>query len=105
MRKTRDEQNRRLFERDEWLTKSQVQGFFSRLAASRRQQAHSEIEHNPKELSLEEKEAERQQLMAHISNELRPLHPPSYDAFNLCECARDSKLSLFNVSLLNLALF
>ena len=49
--------------------------------------------------------AERQQLMAHISNELRPLHPPSYDAFNLCECARDSKLSLFNVSLLNLALF
>ena len=100
MRKTRDEQNRRLFERDEWLTKSQVQGFFSRLAASRRQQAHSEIEHNPKELSLEEKEAERQQLMAHISNELRPQHPLSYDAFNLCECARDNKLSLFNVSLL-----
>ena len=101
MRKTRDEQNRRLFERDEWLTKSQVQGFFSRLAASRRrQQAHSEIEHNPKELFLEEKEAERQQLMAHISNELRPLHPLSYDAFNLCECARDDKLSLFNVSLL-----
>ena len=95
MRKTRDEQNRRLFERDEWLTKSQVQGFFSRLAASRRrQQAHSEIEHNPKELFLEEKEAERQQLMAHISNELRPLHPLSYDAFNLCECARDNKLSL-----------
>ena len=100
MRKTRDEQNRRLFERDEWLTKSQVQGFFSRLAASKSQQAHSEIEHNPKELFLEEKEAERQQLMAHISNELRPQHPLSYDAFNLCECARDNKLSLFNVSLL-----
>ena len=101
MRKTRDEQNRRMFEWDEWLTKSQVQGFFSRLAASRRrQQAHSEIEHNPKELFLEEKEAERQQLMAHISNELRPLHPPSYDAFDLCECARNNELSLFNVSLL-----
>ena len=101
MRKTRDEQNRRLFERDEWLTKSQVQGFFSRLAASRRrQQAHSEIEHNPKELFLEEKEAERQQLMAHISNELRSQHPLSYDAFNLFGCARDNKLSLFNVSLL-----
>ena len=40
------------------------------------------------------KEAERQQLMAHISNELRPQHPLSYDAFNLCECARDNKLSL-----------
>ena len=63
-------------------------GFIFRLAASRRrQQAHSEIEHNPKELFLEEKEAERQQLMAHISNELRPQHPLSYDAFNLCECS------------------
>ena len=52
------------------MTKSQVQGFFSRLAASRRrQQARSEIEHNPKELFLEEKEAERKQLMEHISNE------------------------------------
>ena len=38
--------------------------------------------------------------MAHISNELRPQHPLSYEAFNLCECARDNKLSLFNVSLL-----
>ena len=83
------------------MTKNQVQGFFSRLAASRRrQQAHSEVEHNPKELFLEEKEAERQQLMVQISNELRPLHPLSYDAFNLCQCARDNKLSLFNVSLL-----
>ena len=101
MRKTRDEQNRRLFERDEWLTKSQVQGFFSRLAASRRrQQAHSEIEHNPKELFLEEKEAERQRLMAHVSNEPRPQHPLSYDTFNLCEYARDNKLSLSNISLL-----
>ena len=83
------------------MTRSQIQGFFSRLAASRRRkQAYSEIEHNPKELFLEEIEAERQQLMAHISNELRPLHPLSYDAFNLCQCARDNKLSLFNVSLL-----
>ena len=55
MCKTKDEQNRWLFERDEWLTKSQLQGLFSRLAASRRQQARSEIEHNPKELFQEEK--------------------------------------------------
>ena len=38
--------------------------------------------------------------MAPISNELRPQHPQSYDAFNLRECARDNKLSLFDVSLL-----
>ena len=100
MRKTRDEQNRRLFERDEWLTKSQVQGFFSRLAASRRkQQAHSGIEHNPKELFLEEKEAERQQLMVHISNVLRPQHPLSYDVLT-CASVREIIGCLFNVSLL-----
>ena len=38
--------------------------------------------------------------MVHISNVLRPQHPLSYDALNLCECARDNKTSLFNVSLL-----
>ena len=38
--------------------------------------------------------------MVPISNELRPQHPQSYDAFNLRECARDNKLSLFDVSLL-----
>ena len=38
--------------------------------------------------------------MVHISNVLRPQHPLSYDAFNLCECVRDNELSLFNVSLL-----
>ena len=38
--------------------------------------------------------------MAHVSNEPRPQHPLSYDTFNLCEYARDNKLSLFNISLL-----
>ncbi|PFX16270.1 hypothetical protein AWC38_SpisGene19477 [Stylophora pistillata] len=60
MRKARDEQNNRLLDRDEWLTESQVQDFFSRLTANRkRQQTPSEIEQNPKELSLEEEEADR----------------------------------------------
>ena len=35
MRNARDEQNNRLFTREEWLTKTQIQGFFSRLAANR----------------------------------------------------------------------
>nr|XP_058964126.1 probable E3 ubiquitin-protein ligase bre1 [Pocillopora verrucosa] len=57
----------------------------ARGTASRRQQARSEVEHNPKELFLEEEEAERKQLLAHISNELRLQHPLPYDAFNLCD--------------------
>lgn len=52
------------------------------------------------ELSLEEEEAERLRLMEHILNELKPQHPLSYDAFNLCECAKENKLCLFNVAML-----
>ena len=77
MRKAaRDEQNNRLFAREEWLTKSQVQGFFSRLAATRRrQQGSAEIDFNPRDLLLEDEEFERQRLIAEVANELRPQHP------------------------------
>ena len=108
MRKAaRDEQNNRLFAREEWLTKSQVQGFFSRLAATRRrQQGSAEIDFNPRDLLLEDEEFERQRLIAEVANELRPQHPLSYDAFNLCESARKKKkkkkkqLNQFNVAML-----
>ena len=36
MRNAKNESNARLFTREQWLTKSQVQSFFSRLAAMRR---------------------------------------------------------------------
>lgn len=36
MQTARDESGDRIFEREEWLTKTQIQGFFSRLASNRR---------------------------------------------------------------------
>ena len=100
MRKARDEQNNRLFDREQWLTKSQVQGFFSRLAATRRRhQPNPQIDEYG-ELLLEDEEADRQQLIEEIAKELRPQHPLSYDAFNLCECARKNKLNEFSVGML-----
>ena len=36
MRNARNENGDRLFHRDQWLTKDQIKGFFSRLAAARR---------------------------------------------------------------------
>lgn len=52
MRKTTDEQNNRLFDRKEWLTKSQVQGFFSRLASSRRRQQYpTEVDLNSRDIA------------------------------------------------------
>ena len=36
MRNARNERNERLFQREEWLTKTQIMGFFSRLASRQR---------------------------------------------------------------------
>ncbi|XP_020621914.1 uncharacterized protein LOC110059545 [Orbicella faveolata] len=101
MRKATDERNNRLFDRKEWLTKSQVQGFFSRLAATRRrQQDPTEVNLNSRDLLREEEEADRQHLIEEVTQELRPQHPLPYDAFNLYECAKENKLSQFNVPML-----
>ena len=101
MRKTTDEQNNRLFDRKEWVTKSQVQGFFSRLASSRgRQQDPTEVDLNSRDLLREEEETDRQYLIEEVTQELRPQHPLSYDAFNLCECAKENKWIQFNIPML-----
>ena len=49
----------------------------------------------------EDEEYERQQLIVEIAKEIKPQHPISYDAFNLCEYAQEKKkLSKFNVAML-----
>ena len=101
MRKTTDGQNYRLFDRKEWLTKSQGHVFFSRLAASRRrQQDPTEVDLNSRDLLREEEEADRQYLIEEVTQELRSQHSLSYEAFNLCECARENRLIQFNVRML-----
>ena len=68
MRKATDEQSNRLFDSKEWLTKSQVRGFFSRLAATRRrQQEPTEVDLNSRDLSREEEEADRQYLIEEVT--------------------------------------
>jgi len=77
MRNARNPSNERLFNSKEWLTKSQIQSFFSRLAASRRK------ERGIVGLSVEQEEdveclvedAERQGLMAKITDEVGLKHP------------------------------
>ena len=56
---------------EEWLTKSQVQAFFSRLAATRRtQQGSAEIDFNARDLLLEDEEFERQRLIVAILKQI-----------------------------------
>ena len=75
--------------------------FFSRLASSRRrQQDPTEFDLNSRDLLREEEEADRQYLIEEVTQELRPQHPLSYDAFNLCECARENNLIQFNIPML-----
>jgi hypothetical protein len=76
MRNARDEQNNRLFRREEWLTKTQIQGFFSRLAANRRK--NKDLLHlEYKEVLREDEECERQALIAEIAEQIKPQHPIS----------------------------
>ena len=95
MRNARNPSNEQLFNFKEWLTKSQIQSFFSRLVVSRRK------EREIAGLSVEQEEdveclvhdAERQGLMGKITDEVGLKHPITYDIYDLCELPQDIKLS------------
>ena len=64
MRKSRNPDGLRMFERKDWLTKSQVQGLFSRLAATRRRQGNQEV--HVEEVYAEEEEQERRGVLENV---------------------------------------
>ena len=107
MRTSRSPSNERMFNSSEWLTKSQIKGFFSRLAASRRK------ERGLVGLSLEQEEdveclvedSERQELIEQITAEIGLKHPITFDTYDLCELYHKKKLSDFNVQMLKNILF
>ena len=102
MRTARDEGNNRLFGREEWISKTQVQGYFSRLAAKRRRPGREQI--TPQELLEEEIEQERNDVLHTIEERLSLQHPITYDIFCLCDYVKEDKLSKFNVSMLKVIL-
>ena len=57
MRSAKDDNNSRLFRTEEWLTKTQVKGFFSHLGAARRRRGNEDIDLN--DAYAEEEEEER----------------------------------------------
>jgi len=100
MRTSRKPDGSRMFERKDWLTKSQVQGFFSRLAATRRRQGNQEVQ--IEDVSAEEKEQERHgvYVLENVAVQLSPRHPICYDSYCLCDLSRDEKLDSFSVVML-----
>ena len=99
MRTSRNPSNELKFNRKEWLTKTQIKSFFSRLAASRRK------ENGLVGMSLEREEdveclvmdSKRQGLVESITHELGLKHPITYDTYDLCEYHHRKKLSEFDV--------
>ena len=73
MRTSRNPDGSRMFERKDWLTKSQVQGFVSRLAATRRRQGNQE-KPQVEDVYAEEEEQERHGVLENVSAQLTPRH-------------------------------
>ena len=103
MRNAKDESNKRLFTRTEWMTKTQVQSFFSRLAAT-----HRKADQGVVGLSVEQEEdvqclqeiSDRQELAETTNREINVSHPICYDAYDLCERYHNNTFQEFNVALL-----
>ena len=106
MRSSKLENGERRFSRDEWLTKSQIRGFFSRLTALRRKQTYArETTHDEDALLVEENEAsedhqEYEALRNRLLDEIGLSHPILYDTYNLCEMYKENSLGTFNVKML-----
>ena len=101
MRKARETDGTRRFERSEWLTKAQVQGFFSRLASSKRRNASQEVDEDDESLVEDElnylDEKERQNTIDEVVSQVGLIHPITYDGYDVCENVRLNTLSNFNV--------
>ncbi|CAH3173327.1 unnamed protein product [Porites lobata] len=98
VRTARNPDSSRMFERKHWLTKGQVQGFFSRLAASRRSKAHREALNE--DVEAEQEEQERRATLEEVATHLGPKHPICYDSYCLCDLSHEKKLERFSVAML-----
>ena len=95
MRTLRKPDGLRMFERKDLLTKSQVQGFVWRLAATRRRRGNQEKQ--VEDVYAEEEQQERHGVLENVSAQLSPRHPICYDPYCLCDLSQDKKLDSFSV--------
>ena len=70
MRTERNPDSSQMFERKHWLTKGQVQGFLSSLAASRRSKADRKALNE--DVQAEEEEQERRAVLEEVATHLSP---------------------------------
>ena len=88
-----------MFSSEEFLTASQVTGFFSRLAAKKAPFNDDDLE---EEIECAIQEATIEELTNKVSPELFPGHPIMWDKYNLCEMTSGGKLSTTKLSVAKL---
>ena len=104
MRKAKGENGERLFSREEWLTKAQIQGFFSRLSSTRRRRAgpfsSTAVDDKSDEELIDEEEVSHMTTVESVVTEIGLTHPIVYDIYDLCDYVKEEKLNYFTVSML-----
>ena len=97
MRNARTLDNKKLFGRDEWITKAQVQGFFSRLASARRRGCQGTV---TSEKDNEEDDEEHCLAVEEVIEDLGLKHPIVFDVYNPCQYYEGNNLSSFSNNML-----
>ena len=102
MRNVRTEENKLLFSREEWLTRNQVQSYFSRLSALKRRQVSGPPCNQPGLVEIDDliQEDDWFQQVGEVYKNSLAQHPIYYDAYNLCDLHKRKVISSFNVEML-----
>ena len=102
LQNAKTDSNERLFTRTEWMTKTQVQSFFSQLAATRhKDQGMVRISPDQEEdTQCLQEDSNRQELIHKVNKQLNVSHPICYDTYDLCEHYLSNTLQEFNVAML-----
>ena len=105
MRKAKGEQGECLFSREQWLTKAQIQGFFSRFSSSRKRRAgpspSTAVDDKSDEGLIDEEEVSHMTTVTveSVVTEIGLTHPIIYDIYDLCDYVKMEKLNYFTVSM------
>ena len=102
MQNARNTDDARMFSKMEWLSKLQIQGFFSRVSTKRKQSDGKETSSdddepdNNEELAVEYASLTDEQMFEKASvavqSEIGVKHLVMYDVYNLCEMAFENRL-------------
>ena len=102
MMRAKDTSGNPLFSSEDYLSQSQIAGFFSRLASKKRLQG----EDDDNLLDIDDiegasSEAQLEELTSTASQEVGLVHPISFDTYNLCDMCSNGSLNKSSVNLLN----